>query len=82
MSDPIYCRVCGEQVSPQEGVLFGAAGKPLFATHQGRCAEAVRSGASVVKQMLGGLLRKKAPRALEMFQAALEIRRQLEQHKG
>lgn len=63
----IHCKVCGLAVDPATDVLFGAAGKPLFAAHTGACADLVRAGTKVVGNTLRNLLVLKAPRTAAML---------------
>jgi hypothetical protein len=77
-----YCRVCGQPVDPTKDVMFGAAGRPLFAAHEGACADKVRQGAGLLGDTLRGLLRQKAPRASAVFETAAKVMSQVQQAPG
>jgi hypothetical protein len=80
LQQPIYCRICGQAVNPQHDVLFGAAGRPLFAAHAGACEAKVRQGVGLIGQTLQGLLRQKAPRAFDLLNTAVQLAGQM-QHR-
>jgi hypothetical protein len=71
--EPIYCRICGQPVDPAKDVMFGAAGKPLFAAHSGDCANKVKQGVGILGQTLQGLIRQKAPRAFDVLNTAVQL---------
>ena len=81
LTQPIYCRICGQPVDPAKDVLFGAAGKPLFAAHAGDCAHKVKQGVGILGQTIKGLLRQKAPRALDLLSTAVELAGQVQQRR-
>jgi len=76
MVEPVYCRICGERIT-SDGVMFGAAGRPMFAAHNGACADKVRAGAGILGQALRGLLRQKAPRASQALDTVVELAQQM-----
>lgn len=75
-----YCRICGQPVDPQRDIMFGAAGRPLFAAHAGECEAKVRQGVGLIGQTLQGLLRQKAPQVFELLGTAVKLAGQI-QHK-
>lgn len=56
------CAVCGEALVPGgDNVLFGAAGKPLFGTHEGPCAATIRDTVQGAGRVAHSLLKRRVP---------------------
>jgi len=82
---PHVCAVCRRPlVRGGDNVLFQVAGRPLFGTHNGDCAEVVRTTTGGAARTVQALLRQRYPKlwnGLRALRGILEAATELEEEK-